>query len=118
MVIIGGLPRTRLASASMVWCLILTAGCAGPPGERVDAHYPQGLHFYGDRRTYNGLGWQAEPGNPQPCPLVLQLPGGDVDARGLADPKHLLARGWVEGVRDPGRGLVQYTWGESEGGAE
>src|SRR5262249_49440006 len=60
LLLIGGLPRTRVASASLALCLMLTAGCAGPPGERVDAHYPQGLHFYGDRGTYTGLGWEAE----------------------------------------------------------
>jgi hypothetical protein len=110
--------QTLRTSTLMVWCLLLIAGCTRPPGERVDAHYPQGLHFYGDRRAYNGLGWEADPNNPQPCPLVLHLPEGNVDARGLADPKHLLAHGWVESYRDHGLALVQYTWKELESGAE
>ena len=82
------------------------SGCSLPR----EAEYPSGVRFTG-RRTgtnFETVAWARNPKNPQPCPLVLHLPGGDLSAKELADPKVLLARGWA--TKEPDHGLRELSY--------
>jgi hypothetical protein len=46
-----------------------------------------------------------DPKNPQPCPLVVHLPTGDLGDKELADPNGLKRAGWEE--RDVGKGITE-----------
>ena len=110
-----------LAGIWMGGCLLLTAGCSPELSSQTrQAFYPSGVTFIAKGTgAYDALQWQNDnANNPQPCPLVLHLPGGDLTAKELADPKLLHSRGWRESYRDDARGLVEFRWLESENGVE
>jgi hypothetical protein len=71
--------------------------CAG-------AEYEPGVGFSGvshfGKATYNAVRWYPNPQDPEPCPLRIHLPDGDLGAAELASPDTLLARGWKELVQD------------------
>jgi hypothetical protein len=53
------------------------------------ARYPGGIELggvaCGGQTTYRILQWLADPDDPQPCPLALHLPGGDLTGDALCD---------------------------------
>jgi hypothetical protein len=99
----------------------LAVGCSPALSPRSSqAIYPGGVSFFAQGSgPYASLQWQADNANKQqPCPLVLHLPGGDLTAQDLADPKKLQDRGWRETFQDNGGVTVEYTWQEMNKGAE
>jgi hypothetical protein len=118
--------RREILLFTGIWlaaCLAL--GCIPALSTRSSrAVYPGGVSFFANgqgayKGAYYSLQWQAANANPPPpCPLVLHLPGGDLNAHELADPKKLQDRGWVESFQDNGRVTVEYKWEERAGDAE
>jgi hypothetical protein len=84
--------------------LLSITGCMAGPNEM---EYPQGIHFMGWNydSEYEIVSWSGKGNNPQPCPLVIHLPGGDVDEKKLSDRKALKALGWTE--TDYGNGWIK-----------
>src|SRR5262245_32170014 len=99
----------------------LAVGCTPALStQRSQAVYPGGVSFFAQGSgPYSSLQWQADNANkPQPCPLVLHLPGGDFTAQDLADAKKLQACGWRETFQDNASATIEYTWQEMDKGAE
>ena len=57
---------------------------------------------------YEVVSWSRDANNPQPCPIVLHLPGADLDEKKLADRKALKALGWAEEDQGPGRTQLSF----------
>jgi hypothetical protein len=53
----------------------------------VAAIYPGGVELVGvklgRRTTYRSVQWLTDPANPDPCPLVIHLPRGDLPGEAL-----------------------------------
>jgi len=111
-------------SLTGIWlagCLAVAGGCTPALSPRISrAVYPGGLTFLAKGSgAYHSLQWQTDNViKPDPCPLVLHLPDGDLAASDLADPKKLQDRGWQESFQDNGRVTVAYRWQQTENGAE
>jgi len=118
--------RLYIYSLAGIWlagCLAL--GCIPALSTRSSrAIYPGGVSFFANGQgAYKGAYYSLEclaagANQPQPCPVVLHLPGGDLTAQDLADSKKLQDRGWVESFRDNGGVTVEYQWKEMAGDAE
>jgi hypothetical protein len=69
-------------------------------GSLVFATYPGLVEFMGHSRlfrsTYFSVKWVRDAASPDPCPLVVHLPAGDVGDKDLAEPGGLLRLGWEE----------------------
>jgi hypothetical protein len=77
-----------------VAALALSAGCMAKPRHLV---YPHGVTFVGWHvPTFEICIWDRDPNNPQPCPLVVHLPAGDLSAKELSDAAALKRAGWEE----------------------
>lgn len=114
--------RRIVRGAVLASGLLLAAGCfLSQASQSHNAVYPGGLSL-GARAAsgeYTSLQWQREhAGGPQPCPLTLHLPGGDLGPADLADAKLLRRRGWFEQYRDDARAMVAYQWEDVRNGAE
>src|SRR5262245_61060217 len=114
--------QRRILWPSVIWLAgYLAIGCTPALSTRMSqAIYPSGVSFFArGSGPYTSLQWQTDNANKaQPCPLVLHLPGGDLTAQDLADPKKLQDRGWRETFQDNGGVTIEYTWQEMENGAE
>ena len=57
--------------------------------QTILTRYPGGIELggtaYGGQATYRCLQWLIDPNDPQPCPLALHLPGGDLVGDALCD---------------------------------
>lgn len=58
-----------------------------------------GISHFG-RATYDAVSWSPNFEKPEPCPLVIHLPDGDLNGADLANLDVLRARGWRQLVRD------------------
>jgi hypothetical protein len=70
--------------------------------------YPGGVTFTGwYAPNFETCIWMRDANNPQPCPLVVHLPAGDLGDKELSDAKALKRAGWAE--RDAGDGRTELT---------
>src|SRR5262245_39639165 len=108
-----------LALAALV-AAVAPAGCMR---KARNAEYDQGITFVGWHGTsYEIVEWSCDQNQPQPCPLVIHHPDGDLDANALADRKALTALGWS--AQDQGNGRTQIShrheglllWADHQGG--
>jgi hypothetical protein len=79
-----------VAAAGLVLLVnLILAGALLRRGSAVVTEYPAGVTLAGGRRfgrvSYRIVQWVADPAGPRPCPLVVQLPGGDLGGEALCD---------------------------------
>ena len=75
-------------------------GCMMKPRHLV---YPDGVVFTGWHvPNFEICNWSRDPNNPQPCPVVVHLPAGDLGDKELSDAAALKWAGWEE--QDNGNG--------------
>jgi hypothetical protein len=73
---------------------IAASGCMNKPRH---LHYSNGVTIVGWHVPhFEACLWSQDPNNPQPCPLVVHLPAGDIAENELADAETLKQRGWEE----------------------
>jgi hypothetical protein len=83
-----------------VAALVPAGGCMMKPRHLV---YLQGVTFTGwHTPNFEICGWDRDPNNPRPCPLVVHLPTGDLGDKELSDALALKRAGWEE--QDNGHG--------------
>ncbi len=99
----------RFAALLVVLLALSAGGCMMKPRHLA---YPQGVTFTGWHvPNFEICSWDRNPNNPQPCPLVIHLPAGDLGAQELSDAAALKRAGWEEQdngnlVLRTGKGLV------------
>ena len=99
----------RFAVLLVATLALPTGGCMMKPRHLV---YPQGVTFTGwYTPNFEICNWDRDPNNPQPCPLVVHLPAGDLSAKELSDAAALKRAGWEEQANGnlmlrAGKGLV------------
>jgi hypothetical protein len=86
-----------MSRTAILLALTLTlpaGGCMMKPRHLV---YADGVKFIGWHvPKFEICLWEVDPKNPQPCPLVVHLPAGDVGAKDLADAAALKRAGWEQ----------------------
>jgi hypothetical protein len=93
----------RLPILLAVAVVLPAAGCMTKPRH---LYYPQGVTITGwHRPDFEIVNWNRDANNPQPCPLVVHLPSGDLGEKELADANGLRRAGWTE--RDIGNGVTE-----------
>ena len=84
----------RFAALLVVLLALPAGGCMMKPRHLV---YPQGVTFTGWYvPNFEICNWDRDPNNPQPCPLVIHLPAGDLGDKELSDVAALKRAGWQE----------------------
>ena len=72
---------------------------------------PQGVTFTGWHvPNFEICNWDRDPNNPQPCPLVIHLPAGDLGDKELSDAAALKRAGWEQ--QDNGNLLLRASKGQ------
>ena len=81
-------PLLVLAAGAAI-TLLVTLWRVGRPRAAVVAVYPGGIELGGSRRrgrvVYALVQWTTDRANPEPCPLAVHLPGGDLAGAALCD---------------------------------
>ena len=87
-------PMKRFAVLVVAALALSAGGCMGKPRHLV---YPQGVAFVGWHvPNFEICIWDRDPNNPQPCPLVVHLPAGDLSDKELSDATAVKRAGWEE----------------------
>lgn len=73
---------------------IAASGCMNKPRH---LRYSNGVTIVGwHAPDFEACLWSQDPNNPQPCPLVVHLPAGDLSENELSDAAALKQAGWQE----------------------
>jgi hypothetical protein len=87
-------PMYRFAALLVVVTLLPAGGCMMKSRHLV---YPQGVTFTGwHMPDFEICNWDRDPNNPQPCPLAIHMPAGDLGDKELSDAAALKRAGWEE----------------------
>jgi hypothetical protein len=84
----------RFVALLVVMLALPASGCMMKP--RHLAH-PQGVMFVGwHSPNFESCQWRRDANNPQPCPIVVHFPTGDLGEKELSDVNALKRAGWTE----------------------